>query len=84
MHDATLLFIVVIAALTFDFTNGSTAAMVVSSLMAQTHRSPVVNSYDNKRRQEGAGRAQRVCGKPRSTFEVAGSGQREVTTLPRV
>ena len=27
---------------------------------------------------------QRVCGKPRSTFEVAGSGQREVTTLPRV
>ena len=27
---------------------------------------------------------QRVCGKPRSTFEVAGSGQREVTTFPRV
>ena len=27
---------------------------------------------------------QRVCGKPRSTFDVAGSGQREVTTLPRV
>jgi cytosine deaminase len=26
----------------------------------------------------------RVCGKPRSTDEVAGSGQREVTTLPRV
>ena len=26
----------------------------------------------------------RVCGKPRSTFDVAGSGQREVTTLPRV
>jgi hypothetical protein len=26
----------------------------------------------------------RVCGKPRSTFEVAGSGQRDVTTLPRV
>jgi cytosine deaminase len=26
----------------------------------------------------------RVCGKPRSTFEVAGSGQREVTTFPRV
>ena len=25
-----------------------------------------------------------VCGKPRSTFEVAGSGQREVTTFPRV
>src|SRR4051812_11227786 len=25
-----------------------------------------------------------VCGKPRSTFDVAGSGQREVTTLPRV
>ena len=29
-------------------------------------------------------RAQRVRGKPRSTFEVAGSGQRDVTTLPRV
>jgi hypothetical protein len=28
--------------------------------------------------------AQRVRGNPRSTFEVAGSGQREVTTLPRV
>ena len=27
---------------------------------------------------------QRVRGKPRSTFEVPGSGQREVTTLPRV
>jgi hypothetical protein len=27
---------------------------------------------------------QRVCGKPRSTFDVAGSGQRLVTTLPRV
>ena len=26
----------------------------------------------------------RVCGKPRSTFEVAGSGQREVTTFERV
>ena len=26
----------------------------------------------------------RVCGKPRSTFDVAGSGQRDVTTLPRV
>jgi hypothetical protein len=26
----------------------------------------------------------RVCGKPRSTLLVAGSGQREVTTLPRV
>lgn len=26
----------------------------------------------------------RVRGKPRSTLEVAGSGQREVTTLPRV
>jgi hypothetical protein len=26
----------------------------------------------------------RVRGKPRSTEEVAGSGQREVTTLPRV
>ena len=26
----------------------------------------------------------RVCGNPRSTFDVAGSGQREVTTLPRV
>ena len=25
-----------------------------------------------------------VCGKPRSTFEVAGSGQRAVTTLARV
>ena len=27
---------------------------------------------------------QRVCGKPRSTLEVAGSGQRSVTTLVRV
>ncbi len=27
---------------------------------------------------------QRVRGKPRSTLEVAGSGQRWVTTLPRV
>ena len=27
---------------------------------------------------------QRVCGKPRSIVDVAGSGQREVTTLPRV
>jgi hypothetical protein len=27
---------------------------------------------------------QRVWGKPRSTFDVAGSGQREVTTFPRV
>src|SRR4051812_21422136 len=27
---------------------------------------------------------QRVCGNPRSTFDVAGSGHREVTTLPRV
>ncbi len=27
---------------------------------------------------------QRVCGKPRSTVLVAGSGHREVTTLPRV
>ena len=27
---------------------------------------------------------QRVCGKPRSTFDVAGSGQRAVTTFPRV
>jgi hypothetical protein len=26
----------------------------------------------------------RVCGKPRSICEVAGSGQRDVTTLPRV
>jgi hypothetical protein len=26
----------------------------------------------------------RVCGNPRSTFDVAGSGQRDVTTLPRV
>ena len=26
----------------------------------------------------------RVCGKPRSTRDVAGSGQRDVTTLPRV
>src|SRR6188472_3360889 len=26
----------------------------------------------------------RVCGKPRSTWLVAGSGQREVTTFPRV
>ena len=25
-----------------------------------------------------------VCGKPRSTFDVAGSGHRDVTTLPRV
>ncbi len=29
-------------------------------------------------------RNQRVCGNPRSTFDVAGSGQRDVTTLPRV
>jgi len=29
-------------------------------------------------------RSYRVRGKPRSTAEVAGSGQREVTTLPRV
>ena len=28
--------------------------------------------------------SQRVCGKPRSTCDVAGSGHREVTTLPRV
>ena len=28
--------------------------------------------------------AYRVCGKPRSTLLVAGSGQRLVTTLPRV
>ena len=27
---------------------------------------------------------QRVCGKPRSTLLMPGSGQREVTTLPRV
>src|SRR3954449_1399610 len=27
---------------------------------------------------------QRVCGKPRSTFDVAGSGKRVETTLPRV
>ena len=27
---------------------------------------------------------QRVCGNPRSTLLVAGSGHREVTTLPRV
>jgi hypothetical protein len=37
---------------------------------------------------DGSGRElaerQRVCGKPRSTCDVAGSGQREVTTLPRV
>ncbi len=26
----------------------------------------------------------RVCGKPRSTFDVAGSGQRDVTTFERV
>jgi hypothetical protein len=30
------------------------------------------------------GDSYRVCGKPRSTLLVAGSGQREVTTLPRV
>jgi hypothetical protein len=29
-------------------------------------------------------RAYRVCGKPRSTFDVAGSGQRDVTTFERV
>ena len=29
-------------------------------------------------------RSQRVCGKPRSTDEVAGSGQRDVTTFERV
>jgi hypothetical protein len=29
-------------------------------------------------------RDQRWVGKPRSIFDVAGSGQREVTTLPRV
>jgi hypothetical protein len=27
---------------------------------------------------------QRVCGKPRSTCDVAGSGQRDVTTFERV
>ena len=27
---------------------------------------------------------QRVCGNPRSTFDVAGSGQRDVTTFERV
>jgi transketolase len=31
-----------------------------------------------------ASNGQRVWGNPRSTFEVAGSGQREVTTFPRV
>ena len=37
------------------------------------------------RRAGGAGpRCHRVRGKPRSTFDDAGSGQREVTTLPRV
>ena len=30
------------------------------------------------------GADQRVCGKPRSTLEVAGSGQRDVTTFERV
>ncbi len=30
------------------------------------------------------GNAYRVCGNPRSTLLVAGSGQRLVTTLPRV
>ena len=36
--------------------------------------------YAERKRHE----PQRVCGNPRSTFDVAGSGQREVTTLPRV
>jgi hypothetical protein len=35
--------------------------------------------------QEGSRfRSQRVCGNPRSTLLVAGSGQRDVTTLPWV
>ena len=34
--------------------------------------------------QRDADRRHRVWGNPRSTFDVAGSGQREVTTLPRV
>ena len=35
-------------------------------------------------RPSGGGGGHRVRGKPRSTLEVDGSGQRAVTTLPRV
>ena len=35
-------------------------------------------------RPSGGGGGHRVRGKPRSTLDVDGSGQREVTTLPRV
>src|SRR5262245_3772642 len=37
-----------------------------------------------RRRRRPADPGYRVCGNPRSTFEVAGSGQREVTTFERV
>ena len=40
---------------------------------------PICKSQTRRRRG-----GQRVCGKPRSTFEVAGSGQRDVTTFVRV
>jgi hypothetical protein len=40
--------------------------------------------FDQERARPRKVRCQRVCGKPRSTFDVAGSGQRDVTTLPRV
>ena len=68
-------------------------------LMAHQHRvvrvPRVLGEHDALRvhveRQHGQRRTpapprshQRVCGKPRSTLEVAGSGQRAVTTLPRV
>ena len=35
-------------------------------------------------RRFGVPRAYLVCGNPRSTFDVAGSGQRDVTTFERV
>ena len=45
--------------------------------------SPLSNSLCQQailaRANVGAGVGQRVCGKPRSTLDVAGSGQREVT-----
>ena len=47
------------------------------------HDLTLENVYDGPRRAR-AHLPQRVCGNPRSTFEVAGSGQREVTTFVRV
>jgi hypothetical protein len=47
------------------------------SLQRETGGQPADSTADDDR-------FQRVCGKPRSTFDVAGSGQRDVTTFPRV